>query len=120
MKYDRITAALAALPGGFSADWAMPWNSSDGKTVITLGPDWTDGIPQVPGWDRAREDAADYSADVEDALIAALEAEQRCRKALEEGDLEAARGAANYAADQEWQFGDCPTYRPLLAALGIE
>jgi len=111
--------ALRALPGGFEAYWAMDWNSSDGETVVTDGPDWADGIPEGTEWGRARDEAREYSEQVADSIAAAIEAEQRCRKALDAGDLKAAREAASAAAREERQWGDDPTYKKIKQALSF-
>ena len=114
-------AVIDALPGGFNPDWSMDWRSvDDGQVVVTEGPDWTDGIPDENEWADARAKAAEYSAEVAASIEAAREAEQRCREAIEKGDINAAREAALEAAKEEKQWGDDPTYLALKQALDLD
>lgn len=93
----------------FPADWTQDFRSQiTGETYYTSGPHWWDGIPERAA--DARDVAHEYSHDVRMSQETARAWAREARRALKDGDTEAAIAALERAADYEREFGDSPHY----------
>lgn len=112
-----IAEALVAIPDDYEFNWTMFWESDDEQEATTTrGPDWAKGIPDGPNWSNARERAGRYSEYVSTAVRGAKRSIEECRKALEVGDL----GAAREAVKQGGMWCYDTTYQELARVFGLD
>lgn len=110
---EEIEIAMSLMPAKNGRPFAGNWDQDFGQ-FVTSGPDWEEEIPEdAQGYEEAKQ----YSEEVRESAARCIELEGECVQALRRGAWSTALEAAEAAYREELQWGDAPSYGPLLRFL---